>query len=226
MVAASFADRAKWMHANGSKRIGLIGGSFDPIHLGHLIIARDAAEKLGLSEVVFIPAHTPPHKLDRERAASEHRLEMTRLATSGEPRYSVSDVEIARGGVSYTFDTVSAFIESRPGAEITLIVGGDTLVDLHTWYRIEDLLRLCDVATFARPGDSDLETMREKMGLNSEARDRLLANVFDARLLDISSTEIRDRVAEGLSISYLVPPEVEAYIFEHGLYQKKDLNHE
>ena len=205
--------------ASSVKRIGIIGGSYDPIHMAHLVIAQDAAERLELSEVVFIPAAVPPHKQHLKQVDPEHRLNMIRLAVEADIRFSVSDLEIQRGGISYTLDTVRALRAERPDAEWVLIVGSDTLVDLHNWYRIDELLDLCEVASFLRPGEHDLEEIIEKVQVAERHRRRLLENIIGAHLVEISSTEIRMRIAEGLSIRYLVPPEVEMYIFEHGLYR-------
>ncbi len=201
------------------KRIGIMGGSFDPVHMGHLVIAQDAAERLELSEVVFVPAAIPPHKQHIQQVDAEHRLNMLKLAVEQDLRFSVSEIELQRGGVSYTIETVRALQAERPDVEWVLIVGGDTLVDLHNWYKIDELLELCEVASFLRPGDDSLAAVSEKIMLSDAQRECLLGNVIDAHLIEISSTEIRMRIAEGLSIRYLVPPEVEMYIFEHGLYR-------
>ncbi|WP_372806818.1 nicotinate-nucleotide adenylyltransferase [Pontiella sp.] len=202
-----------------AKRIGIMGGSFDPVHVGHLIIAQDAAERLELSEVIFIPAAIPPHKQHVQQVDAEHRLNMLRLAVETDIRFSVSDTEFQRGGVSYTIDTIRSMREEHPGAGLVLIVGSDTLVDLHNWYKIDELLNLCEVATFLRPGERCLDAIAEKVNVPEEHRKRLLKNVIEAHLVEISSTEIRMRIAEGLGIRYLVPPEVEMYIYEHGLYR-------
>ncbi|WP_168442439.1 nicotinate-nucleotide adenylyltransferase [Pontiella desulfatans] len=204
---------------SSAKRVGLMGGSFDPVHMGHLVVAQDAAERLELSEVVFVPAAIPPHKQHLQRVDAGHRLNMVRMAVESDVRFSVSDVELQRGGVSYTIDTVEFFRRQHPGLQFVLVVGGDTLVDLHNWYKVDELLDLCEVATFLRPGENGLDGIAEKIRLPDEQRARLLGNVFDAHQVEVSSTEIRMRIAEGLGIRYLVPPEVERYIYEHGLYQ-------
>ena len=115
------------------KKIGILGGSFDPVHTGHLIIAQDAAECLGLSEVIFVPAAIPPHKQHVRQAAPEDRLKMLHLAVKEDPRFSVSDLELQRGGVSYTVDTLRDLTEIYPNSELILIVGSDTLLHLHNW---------------------------------------------------------------------------------------------
>jgi nicotinate-nucleotide adenylyltransferase len=202
-----------------AKRVGIIGGSFDPVHTGHLVIAQDALEKLELSEITFVPAAIPPHKQHMQQADAAHRYDMLQLATEADLRFSVSDIEIRRGGVSYTIDTVRHLQEERPDVEWVLIVGSDTLVDLHNWYKIDELLGLCEVASFLRPGESSLQEIERKVKLPEASKTTLLGNIIEAHLIEISSTEIRMRVAEGLGIRYLVPPEVEMYIFEHGLYR-------
>jgi len=202
-----------------SMHIGVIGGSFDPLHFGHLIIAQDALERLGLSEVVFVPAANPPHKLHLRQTDAGHRLEMARRAVAGDRRFSVSNLELQRGGISYTVDTVRSLKLARPDADWVLIVGSDTLVDLHNWYKIDELLDLCEVASFLRPGEADPEEIAAKVLVAERHRQRLLGNIIEAHLVEISSTEIRQRVADGRSIRYLVPPEVEEYIIEHSLYR-------
>lgn len=202
-----------------ARRIGIMGGSFDPVHMGHVVIAQDAVERLELSEIVFIPAAIPPHKQHLQQVDAGHRMNMLRLAVESDSRFSVSDIELQRGGVSYTIDTVRALKAEQPGEEWVLVVGSDTLVDLHNWYKIDELLDLCDVATFLRPGESDLGEVADKMLLSDARKEILLRNVVETHLVGISSSEIRMRMAEGSSIRYLVPPEVEMYIYEHGLYQ-------
>lgn len=202
-----------------TSRIGILGGSFDPVHIGHLIIAQDAVERLGLSEVIFIPAAIPPHKQHLQRVDAEHRLKMLRIAVESDPRFSVSDIEVKRGGVSYTVDTLKALCVDDPDAALLLIVGSDTLMDLHTWHKVEEILEMCEVATFLRPGEDSREAITERLQLPDVQRDRLLRNVVDAHRIEVSSSEIRSRLAEGLDIRYLVPADVEMYIYEHGLYQ-------
>ncbi|MBN2786551.1 MAG: nicotinate-nucleotide adenylyltransferase [Pontiellaceae bacterium] len=203
----------------GTRRVGIFGGSFDPVHIGHLVVAQDALERLELQEVVFIPAAVPPHKQHLQRESSDHRLNMLRVATEGDIHFSVSDMEIHRGGVSYTYDTVYDMKCLCPDSELVLIVGSDTLVDLHTWHRVDELLELCRVATLLRPDELCIDDIRKKILLAPHYTERLVEDLIEAHLVDISSTEIRMRVAEGLGIRYLVPSEVEMYIYEHGLYR-------
>ena len=189
------------------------------MHTGHLVIAQDALEKLELSEIVFVPAAIPPHKQHMQQADATHRYGMLQLATETDLRFSASDIEIQRGGVSYTIDTVRQLQAEQPDAEWVLIVGSDTLVDLHNWYKVDELLGLCEVACFLRPGESSLDQIERKIDLPEASRSKLLENIIEAHLIDIASTEIRMRAAEGLGIRYLVPAEVEMYIYEHGLYR-------
>ena len=196
-----------------------MGGSFDPVHIGHLIIAQDAIERLNLSEVIFIPAAIPPHKQHVQQVDADHRLNMLRLAIESDPRFSVSDIEVKRGGVSYTVDTVATLRSSLQNEKLFLIIGSDTLVDLHTWYKTDLLLEMCEIATFIRPGEDSIESISEKVKLPEKQRDRLLRNVIEAHRIEVSSTEIRTRLAQGMGIRYLVPPSVEAYIEKHGLYR-------
>jgi nicotinate-nucleotide adenylyltransferase len=201
------------------KRVGIFGGTFDPIHTGHLVIAQDAAEKLDLSEIIFVPAAIPPHKQHFQQSSAEHRLNMLSAAVEADVRFSVSEMELQRGGISYTFDTVRNFKAANPEVNPVLIVGSDTLVDLHNWYNVDELLELCEVASFMRPGESTISAIREKVQLPETQKNQLLGNAFESHMIGISSTEIRARVREGLGIKYLVPPEVETYILDHGLYR-------
>ena len=202
------------------ERIGLMGGSFDPVHLGHLGIAQDAAEQLKLSQVVFVPAARPPHKQHVQQAAPEHRLRMIELAAESDPRFSVSDIECRRSGLSYTVDTVAGFRRIHPQAALYLLMGSDTLAELHTWHRTEELLEMCEVATLLRPGADDLDWIRKQIRLTRVQTEKVLTHVIDVHRMDVSSTEIRARIAAGRDISRLVPPAVEAYIHENALYRE------
>ncbi len=199
--------------------IGLYGGSFDPIHHGHLIVARAVAEQLGLERVILIPAPNPPHKSGRRLSDAAHRLAMARLAVEGEPGLEASDVEITRGGPSYTVLTVEGFRrEVGPDTPLYWLIGADSLGELHTWYQVERLIQLCRVVTAARPGFEapDLALLAARIGPARVAA--LRDGVLTTPMIDISATGIRRRVARGKSIRYLVPQAVEAYIREHGLY--------
>ncbi|MEI8352100.1 MAG: nicotinate-nucleotide adenylyltransferase [bacterium] len=201
-------------------RIGILGGTFNPVHLGHLVIAQDAIEHFELSRVLLIPCARPPHKPSAELAPSSHRLAMLEHAVEGDLHFEVSDMEITREGVSYTIDTLRILAAVYPGVELCFIIGSDSLPELYLWRDIEALLGLCRVVTLARPG-VDLAALRAMDLKLSEARQtRIRAHIRTGHLLNVSSSEIRYRVAEGMSIRYLVPPGVEMYIAEHSLYRR------
>jgi nicotinate-nucleotide adenylyltransferase len=202
--------------------IGLYGGSFDPIHFGHLICARSAAEQLGLSQVILIPSAAPPHKLNRTIAPAEHRLAMVRLAVSADPLFDVSDIELHRAGPSYTFDTVTQF-RSKLGAQTQLcwMIGGDSLPQLPTWYRIAELVKLVRIVTLARPGWSGNQAKAAlEASLGAAAADGLVKDCLNTPAIQISATQVRSRIGERKSIRYLVPEVVRSYIDDNRLYDQ------
>jgi nicotinate-nucleotide adenylyltransferase len=205
------------MSESKSERIGVFGGSFDPVHMGHLTIAQDAVEQLELNRLIFVPAAVPPHKQGKTLVEGRHRFEMLQLATEANLSFEVSDMELQRGGISYTFDTMNQIQFEHPGAELFFIVGLDSLVELHLWKNIEQLLELCTVVPFARGGE-DPARIAEQIQLSNGWKTKLLGRLIRIHEIEISASEVRMRLAEGLSIRYLVPPEVEMYIAEHHLY--------
>lgn len=199
--------------------IGLFGGTFDPIHHGHLIAARAVAEQLECERVVFIPSPNPPHKIGRDLSDATHRLAMARLAVEGESGFEVSDIETRRSGLSFTMLTIEAFRASvGPDMPLVWIIGGDSLPELHSWYRVSELVEACRVVTALRPGYEvpDLNPLRRR--LSDEQIERLRRDVLPTPSIDISSTQIRQRVRQGRSIRYLVPEAVRSYIEQHRLY--------
>jgi nicotinate-nucleotide adenylyltransferase len=200
--------------------VGLLGGSFNPIHIGHLIVARSVRERLGLSRVVLIPSAIPPHKTRHDLASPKDRLAMTRIAAEGEPGFEVSDLELRRDGPSYTFDTVCALRDALgPQARLYWIIGGDTLPELRSWYRVAELVQLCEFVTAVRPGyeSPDLAGL---LGVLSRADvERLERGIVNTPFIDISATDIRARVRDGRSIRYLVPDPVREYIEREDLYR-------
>lgn len=200
------------------KKIGVLGGTFDPIHLGHLIVAEDLREKLGLSEVLFIPAGRPWLKLQEEKTVSavEHRLAMVRLAVASNPYFQVSTMEIERPGPSYSIDTVLE-LKAKLGAraELYFIVGPDALAELPRWKEPARLVELCQVVGIGRPGYARANLRKLEHSVPGASRRIMLVEVPK---INVSSTDIRKRVTRGLSIRYLVPEAVERYIEEHGLY--------
>ena len=204
------------MNAPHPKRIGILGGTFDPIHTGHLIIADQVCTRLGLEQMIFVPAGEPPHKRGKQITSPEQRFEMVRLATAGNEYFALSRLDINRAGPCYTVDTVRLFQDAWGAeAEIYFLIGGDSLTELPTWRQPEKLLRLCHLVAVERTGyKANLHELERLFpGLIH------LIHLTNIPLLDISATEIRQRVCEKKSIRYLVPPLVEQYIYEHRLYR-------
>ncbi|MEI8138405.1 MAG: nicotinate-nucleotide adenylyltransferase [bacterium] len=201
-------------------RLGVLGGTFNPVHLGHLIMAQDAIERFELTKVMFVPCAQPPHKSSYELPVAHHRLAMLEAAIEGDLQFEVSDMEIQRGGTSYTIDSMRILAEHHPDMELCFIIGADSLMELHLWKDIELLLKLCRIVTIARPGIDLAALAKSDLKLPAPWPERLLADVRGGHLIDISSTDIRYRVAEGMSIRYLVSPAVDMYITEHSLYRR------
>lgn len=188
------------------------------MHLGHLVMAQDAMESCELNKVLFVPCAKPPHKEVSVVASPHHRLAMLKAAIEGSVRFEVCDIELLRGGTSYTVDTVDALAEKYCGAELVFIIGSDSLFELHAWKNIYSLLESCRVVTVARPGFDPASISRPDIKLKDPWPDRLLNDVINVHQMNIASSDIRHRIAEGFSVSYLVPQAVEMYIAEHRLY--------
>jgi len=188
-----------------------MGGTFDPIHLGHLRAAESAREALGLAEVAFVPAGVPPHR-PGPQTSSIDRFAMVCLATAAHPAFTASDLELRREGASYTVDTVAALLAARPGATVVLIVGSDAFAEIGSWKDRERLFALCSVAVVLRPGTS------AQAGWESVDMDSRVARV-EGPGLPISATVVRQRVRDGLSVRYLVPDAVADHIAKRGLYR-------
>jgi nicotinate-nucleotide adenylyltransferase len=183
-------------------RIGIYGGTFNPVHHGHLILARQALEEFKLDRLIFVPAAESPFKIQNHTAPAGDRLAMLRLAIAGEDRFSVDPLEIERGGISYSIDTVKMFRSRDPEAELFFLVGEDNADRLTEWHRFEELKKLVCFVVLSRSEDF-------------ESSDYPVVQ----RRIEISSTEIRNRVAKQESITYLVPESVKHYIEQHQLYQ-------
>jgi len=193
-----------------------MGGSFDPIHVGHTSIAREVYERLGLSRMVFVPAGEPPHKLDKQLAEPEHRLAMVRLAVAGVPHFAVSRLDLDRPGPCFSVDTVRLFRDALGSeAHLYFLIGADSLAELATWYRPRHLLRLCHVVAVERPGYSVAREEFERLFPGAPP----VVHVSLRSPVDVSSTDIRRRVAEGRSIRGLVSDAVACYIQRHDLYR-------
>lgn len=200
-------------------RIGILGGTFDPIHIGHIELAEAVCRRLGLDKVIFIPACLPPHKLGQHYASAKDRLAMTELAVAGRARLEVSDMEIRRSGISYTIDTVRELRVLYPEEELYFIIGADSVAQLYTWHYIQEMLYMVVFVGAGRPGYAGvMDEVRRTLG--EEAVERIL--LLDTPEIDVSSTEIRRRIASAESLEGLVPPAVEKYIYEHGLYREKE----
>ena len=201
------------------ERLAIMGGTFDPIHMGHLRMTRAVQRQLEFDRVVFLPACIPPHKQTRSDFASwQDRLAMVQLTIQDYDDFVVSSLEFDRGGISYTYDTVNFMQELWPDAEIYLIIGEDSLTQLYTWYRALDLLRLVHFVSAERPGyEGEVGVERLTKAYGSWVADKIIhAEVPETA---ISSTEIRKRLREGKPIRGMVPLAVEQYIYEHRLYQ-------
>jgi len=197
--------------------IGILGGTFDPIHMGHMVVADEVTARLGLAEVLFVPAGQPWFKAGNHISAAEHRLRMLRLAIAGKPCYRLSTLEVERTGPTYTVDTIKE-MKKNPGAgdELFFVLGWDNLIDLPRWHQPELLISLCRLVAVPRVGCPvpDLDSLDEAIpGLSK----RVI--MLDKPEIDISASLIRERVCKGLPISRLVPEAVEKYIKEQGLYE-------
>ena len=203
------------------KKLGILGGSFNPIHLGHLVLAETAREALCLERVIFIPAKLPPHKRAAPLAGGADRLAMVRLAVAGNPAFSVSDIELRRPGVSYTVDTVRALREELgAGVQIYFLIGMDTVGELAAWREVARLARLCLLVPLSRPGQASPNAAALERAVGRRPARAILRRALAMPLIGISSSEIRRRVADGRTIRYLVPDPVAAYIRRKRLYAR------
>ena len=197
-------------------RIGLFGGTFDPIHNGHLHIARSFADELDLESVILLPAGDPYHKTT-PRTAAHHRLAMAEIAAQADSRLAVSDCDIVRQGATYTHDTVQIFRQHFPTAELWLLIGMDSLLQLHTWHRWQNLMRQCRIAAAPRPGSSLAQAPAPLQNWLAEALPQGRLHILQAAPLPISSSQIRQQLATQHT-SPDIPPEVLGYIRQHQLY--------
>lgn len=198
------------------KKVGIMGGTFDPIHLGHLVVANEVLNIYKLDEIIFVPAGNPPHKIGM-RASSVDRYLMTVLATMSNDKFTVSDIEIKKNGKSYSLDTLREFHDIYPDTEFYFITGTDAVINLSNWHEPEELLKLCKFIAVSRPGmnkesvESKIEEIRKDLNGHIE--------LLHVPMLQISSTEIRERFIKGISAKYLLPEAVEQYINKNNLYR-------
>ena len=201
------------------KKMGLFGGTFDPIHQGHIDMALRLAEQLELDGVVLMPTFVPPHKIKESMAAAEHRLAMCRLAAQPHDVLQVSDLELQRQGASFTVDTLSALCEQYPDTQWYLMTGADMFTTLRTWHRFEDIARMAVLCTVPRAGTDTDQLQAYAAALEA---DGIRCFVDDRPVLEVSSTEVRQRITAGESTDGLLPAAVAAYIHDHGLYRAAD----
>lgn len=201
-------------------KIGIMGGTFNPIHYGHLVTAEEAYHQFELNEAIYIPSARPPHKEPREALAEEDRYLMTIIATASNPHFSVSRLEIDRPGPSYAIDTVKALKELYPDSEIFFITGADAILEILTWKEPEKLAQYCSFIAATRPG-YPLDKFREALHLGTNELNKFRPKIYFMEIpaLAISSTDIRRRVKEGRPIRYLVPDGVANYIYKQGFYK-------
>ncbi|MFW5709114.1 MAG: nicotinate-nucleotide adenylyltransferase [Chloroflexota bacterium] len=206
-----------------SERIGILGGTFDPPHHAHLILAQHAFEELDLNLVLFVPAGVPPHKTST-RTPLKHRLDMLRLALADNPQFQISRVEIDRPGPHYTIDTVRIIQQQNPSAELYFIMGGDVYRDLPNWDRPQEMFRTCKlaVAVMRRPGFGNPD-LRLDMHQNVIPELEEHAMMLHSPLVEFSSTDIVERLGSGRSARYMVPDSVMRYILEHKLYIRQEV---
>ena len=219
---ASISPRIDAAVASGAKdlRIGVMGGTFDPIHYGHLIAAEQAREQFELDFVIFVPTGNPSFKQDKKVSAAEDRYEMARIATQDNKAFDVSRMEIDREGITYTYDTICELHEKLPGStEVYFITGADAIVSLPQWYKAAELAEIAHFVACTRPGydyTAFKEAQDADIGLQFEVE------FFDVPALAISSTDLRERVSQGKSIAYMTPPQVIRFIAKRGLYTDGD----
>jgi nicotinate-nucleotide adenylyltransferase len=217
-----------------SQRIGILGGTFNPIHLGHLAAAEEVRDRLKLGKVMFIPSFLPPHKREEDMPSAVQRQEMVRLAIRGNPHFTVSDMEIRRGGRSYTIDTIEALRQAHIGADLYFITGLDSFLEIGTWKDWQRLMELCSFVVLSREGCRFRDIAKlaflnapdhDLTALDGQEKEQVIIRTGNMRIhlervpfYDISSTDIRSRIRSGRSIKYHLPEAVEHYIIENKLY--------
>jgi nicotinate-nucleotide adenylyltransferase len=200
-------------------RIGIFGGTFDPVHFGHLLLAESCREQLRLDEVWFVPAAIPPHKREQHVTTPAARVEMLKLAIGGNEAFRVSEIELAREGVSYTVDTLTEIRRQQPSAELFLLIGADTLHDLPNWREPQQVCTLALPVAVCRPGSPEPTYDALATLVSAERLQQIEAHRVDMPPIGISSRDLRRRAAAGLSLRYQTPRAVEKYVETHGLYR-------
>ncbi|MGN1011110.1 MAG: nicotinate-nucleotide adenylyltransferase [Clostridia bacterium] len=198
------------------KKIGIMGGTFDPIHYGHIVTASKVKKSFGLDEVVFVPSGNPPHKKERKITPAEHRLNMVNRAVKSIKGFSVSTMEMDRPGYSYALDTVNGFYRLYgEDTDLYFITGADAIAEIATWHRADELMKKCRFIASARPGYH----FDKEHAIAEKYKDRIV--LFPETNIAVSSSDIRRRIAQGKSVTSMLPEEVEQYIREHHLYTEE-----
>lgn len=200
-------------------RLGVFGGSFDPVHFGHLLLAENCLEACRLDRVLFVPAATPPHKRGGLCASSKDRVEMLELAIAGHPYFEVSSVEIDRGGLSYTADTLSELRRQHAESELFFLMGAESLSEMPSWREPAKICKFATIVVARRAGAPEVDFGVLREFVSAERLSQFRAAQFETPIIELSSTDIRRRVSEGASIRYRTPRAVEKYIESHKLYR-------
>ncbi len=198
------------------KSIGILGGTFDPIHNGHLYIAQEALNAFNLDKVIFVPGGNPPHKRDKNITSPSIRYELVKMAIREYPEFSISDYEINKKGYSYTYETLEHFKEKEENAQIYFITGADCLMHIYEWKNVHSILKLCNFVVFNRPGYSREEILKQKLKVENQYKKEIL--LLDLLNIEISSSYIRDKIKAGVNMEYFMPPAVYNTIITLKLY--------
>mgnify|MGYP000902053932 CR=1 FL=1 len=198
-------------------KIGIMGGTFDPIHNGHLIIAENSRINFDLDKIIFIPTGMPAHKIKNGITSNNRRYEMVLLSINSNPYFSISPLEIKREGITYTIDTIKYLMSKNKDTEYYFIMGSDSLYNFHKWKDYKELLKLCKFIVAKRPNQNNNKLEESIKELNNISPSAI--QILESPMIDISSTDIRERISSNKAIKYLVPESVELYIEKHGLYR-------
>ncbi|RQD70613.1 MAG: nicotinate-nucleotide adenylyltransferase [Tindallia sp. MSAO_Bac2] len=205
------------MKVKKTKKAGILGGTFDPVHTGHLFIAQTALDEVNLDQVIFVPSGHPPHKTDHKITDASHRLQMVREAIGTNPLFSCSTLETDNSRVGYTYNLLKTMTDQHPEVEFYFIMGADSFMEIKTWYRYDELLTMAGFIVMKRKGYNSNELDHQTESFIESHQTRII--ILDSPKLDISSSDIRDRRQRGKSIKYLVPEKVESYINQNNLYR-------
>lgn len=216
MQQCLFSLEEEFMSAR--KKIGILGGTFDPIHIAHLILAENAYEQFDLETILIMPTYVPPHKLNKEVTSAQHRTKMVQLAIEDNKHFKLSTIELERGGLTYTSDTLSELTANNPENEYYFIIGADSLSQIEEWYKPQIIMQNAVLLVAVRE-HMEIETIEEMI---NELKEKYQAKIYLLRTsnMDISSSMLRKKVAAGENIKYYVPKDVEKYIYQNHLYRE------